>query len=222
MTRINILNFVVLCLATSVSAAQYYEISKFLPRDQAIERANGNEPIIIVNSNKVSLDDILHSHYDYKSFFSPLEISRFTIEYGPEGFGCFIGSGEEPYRSHFITRNRALEETVPRADYVHCYALEFPTRDVLLDAVSMEGMRSSIFVNAERGFRSLSVPISNSYISSIALVEEADVGLSCRIDLSNGEQLLITRENPELTNLTGLKFIGCRFNDNNIRFGSPI
>ena len=211
MTHFHTLNFFIFCFAVVVSASRYYEVFKFLPRDRATEEANGIQPIITIDDNRVMFENSPNSYYDFKLAFDAKEISRMTVENGPEGFGCFIGSLGRPYRSHFVTKGRDLERAVPSADFVHCYALEFPERDVLVDVLNLEGVRSSIVLNTEQGFGSLPIPRNYRYISSIALVEEPDSNLMCRVDFSSGDPLFMSAQNRELMSISDAESIGCRF-----------
>ena len=210
------LNLIIFCFAFAASASQYYETFAFLPRDRASERANGIEPIIKINNNPVRLRNQPDTYYDFRKFDSGQgEIFQFSIESGPEGFGCFVGSQEQPYRSHFIKKNKPLEQIIPMANYFHCYALEFPNRDVLIDFINIEGLRGSIVLNTEQGYGSLPIPKHCSHIDSVAIVEEADPYLLCRVDMSDGNYLFMSAQDPELTNISDAKFIGCRIVEGN-------
>ena len=211
MLLIIVSNILILCCQMVISS-QHYDGFAFLPRNARTESATGIEPIVS-SRNETAVFPKTTTHYNFKLFFRSEDIFDLAVENGPDGFGCFLGSQQQPYRSRFIEKGESLEQPFRNADYIHCYALQFPRRDVLIDVMNLEGMRSSIVVNTTRWFSSLPVPRHYSYITSIALVEEPEQRLTCRLDLGDGTYVYLNRQTPELTNISEAEAIGCSVED---------
>ena len=149
----------------------YFSDSRYLARSPILERENGLEPLMEVNVGIRTFPREL-LYYDFRGNRSPIDIRNAKILTGPDGFGCFFASAEEPYRSMFFSKRTALQEPYENATYAHCYALDNPERDLLLHSLDATGWHSSIVIDFTQDFDSLRVSSEYFNLPSLSLVEE--------------------------------------------------
>ena len=201
----------------SVLSSTYYNEFNYLRRNAYSEKYYGIKPIVKLDNEPFQLSKTA-TFYDFKFEFEPKEISALAVDSGPFRFGCFIGSSEPPYRSRFIGVGESLEQPFPHAEFIHCYALEYPKRDVVIDVMNTEKMRTTIVVDPRKKFRSLFIPSHYSDITSIALVEEQELELVCQLELSRGRYYYLDWYSPEINFVTGARAIGCIRSDSNVPY----
>lgn len=170
-------------------------------------------PAVRINNESPLIMTPIENRYYTSHEIDNKKVTKAEIIQGPRNYGCYIASEVKPYRSDFFTADKPLTTkfTNKYGKDLRCYALLRPESDVAVGIVLPTGQTGMIVLDGNKGFSSRKASEAMQSLLHISIIEEPKRGLQCRIDLEDGNSVILDAQKRSQKRISGISRIGCAY-----------